>query len=111
MSISIDVRIDLSGLEGKFDGQAVEDAQQLLAERIMQHCKPLVPKDVGHLRDSGSIGEGGKTIQWTEEYAKYVYNFGENVNYSTEGTCGHWFEKAKQEHLSDWEETVKRCFR
>lgn len=110
MSISIDVTIDLSGLEGKFDGQAVEDAQQLLAERIMQHCKPLVPKDTGALRGSGSIGEGGKTVEWTVDYAKYVYNF-MNVNYTTSGTCGHWFEKAKQEHLQDWEKTVARCFK
>lgn len=109
MSVSIDVTIDLSALEGKFDKQAAVNAQKLLAERIEQDCFELVPKKVGHLRDSRDIGDEGEYVAWTEEYAKYVYNM-EDANWTTTGTCGHWFEAAKSQHLHDWETVVKEAF-
>ena len=109
MSVNIDVTIDLSALEGKFDKQAAVNAQQLLAERIQQDCYELVPKDTGALRESRSISDTGDEIAWTEEYAQYVYNM-TDANWTTAGTCGHWFEAAKSQHLHDWETVVMEAF-
>lgn len=106
MSLKIDVTLDLSGIERKLSDEGIGNAQQLLAERIMQHCKPLVPKDTGALRESCSVGDSGKEIAWTVNYAQYVYNM-EGVNWTTSGTCGHWFEAAKSQHLSDWVKVVE----
>lgn len=110
MSLNIDVQIDLSGLERKVSVEGMENAQQLLAERIQQHCKPLVPKDTGDLRESCTIGDSGKEIAWTVDYAQHVYNM-DGVNFTTSGTCGHWFEAAKAAHLNDWVKVVERALK
>lgn len=109
MSINIDITIDISRLEHATTEQ-MENAQQLLAERVMQNCKSFVPKDTGALRKSASIGESGKTVEWTVDYAQYVYNF-EDVSFTTAGTCGHWFERAKQQYLKKWVALVRRAFK
>ncbi len=108
MSVKIDVTLDLSALDRVASPESVDAAQQLLAERILQHCKPLVPKDTGALRESCSVGDSGKEIAWTVEYAQYVYNM-EDVNWTTSGTCGHWFEAAKSQHLDDWKQVVEEA--
>lgn len=110
MNININVDIDLSGLERRVSVESINNAQQLLAERIQQHCKPLVPKDTGALRESCTIGDSGKEIAWTVDYAQYVYNM-DSANFTTSGTCGHWFEAAKAAHLNDWVKVVERALK
>lgn len=108
MGITIDFHMDISGIEKKFTEQGLSNARMLLCERIQQHCEPLVPKDTGALRMSRSTGSDYKEIKWDTEYAQYVYNFGD-VHFTTPGTCGHWFEVAKQEHLGDWQQVVREA--
>ena len=33
-----------------------------------------------------------------------------DANWTTPGTCGHWFEAAKSQHRHDWETVVKEAF-
>lgn len=106
---SIDCKIDLKGLEGKFTEEGLDNARMLLCERIHQHCEPIVPKDTGALRMSRTTGASHDELGWNCEYARAVYNMTDKAKYTTPDTSGHWFEKAKQSKLQDWKQVVKEA--
>lgn len=116
----------------------LKEAQKLLNEQVVADCDPLIPFQQGALRNSVNYPQGiyGGEIEYNTPYAHYQYEgivYGPNIpirdvqgnitgwysppkknptgrplQYHTEGTGDHWFEKAKEQHKDDWVRLVKR---
>lgn len=122
---SIDISIDTSRLD-----KNIGEAQKLLNMQIVADCDPLIPFQQGALRNSVNYPQGinGGEIEWSTPYAHYQYEgelylaengsswakkyekkypAGEPLSYHTEGTGGHWFETAKEQHKEEWIKLVK----
>ncbi|MGI6125866.1 MAG: minor capsid protein [Planifilum sp.] len=101
--MTVNVSIDLSGIERKLGGGNIRTAQRVLTERVMSDCTPFVPMDTGDLRGSAFMSSDD-TIAYPERYAGYVY--GHDRNWRIQGTTGHWLDAAEAEHLGEWENAV-----
>lgn len=116
----------------------LKEAQKLLNEQVVADCDPLIPFQQGALRNSVNYPEGiyGGEIEYNTPYAHYQYEgivYGPNIpirdaqgnitgwysppkknptgrplQYHTEGTGDHFFEKAKEQHKQEWIDLVKR---
>ena len=116
----------------------MKEAQKLLNMQVVADCDPLIPFQQGALRNSVNYPQGiyGGEIEYNTPYAHYMYEgevYGPNIpirdaggnitgwfsppkkhptgrplQYHTEGTGDHWFEKAKEQHGDDWVRLVKR---
>lgn len=116
----------------------LKEAQKLLNMQVVADCDPLIPFQQGALRNSVNYPQGiyGGEIEYNTPYAHYMYEgevYGPNIpirdaggnitgwfsppkkhptgrplQYHTEGTGDHWFEKAKEQHGDDWVRLVKR---
>lgn len=115
----------------------LKKAQMKLNMQIVADCEPYVPFRQGALRGSVRypLGITGGKIEYNTTYAHYLYQgevYGPNIpqrdaegnivgwfsppkksptgrrlQYHTPGTSDHWFDRAKQEHLSEWIQLVK----
>lgn len=116
----------------------LEKAQMKLNMQVVADCEPYVPFRNGALRSSVRYPQGitGGEIEYNTPYAHYMYMgevYGPNIpikdaqgnitgwisppkksptgkrlQYHTKDTSDHWFEEAKQKHLPDWINLVKR---
>lgn len=98
--IEVTVATDLSGLERVLGGQAVEAAQALLVQTVLDDCTRYVPVREGYLQGNTETGED--EVRWTEEYAHHVYNLDHVISANNPDGCPQWFEYAKGLHLRDW---------
>lgn len=130
------VRIDLGTLD--LIEKNSKEAQKRLNMQVVADMEPLVPFRQGALRGSVRYPDGiyGTYIEYATPYARYMY-FGkvmkpnipikdlegnvvgwwsppnkylsnQDIVYHTPGTQALWFEEAKAQHLSEWEELVKK---
>ena len=130
---NVDIKIDTSRIEGN-----IKEAQKLLNMQIVADCEPLIPFQQGGLRNSVNYPHGiyGGEIGWNTPYAHYQYigevygpnipmydrggnltgffsppkknPTGRKIEYHTDGTGDHWFDKAKEQHKDEWVDLVKR---
>lgn len=100
--MAAEVEIDLGDFDALLGSAAMEAAQDEMSHHWRDLMEPHVPKETGALRENVTVD--GQEITYTEDYAVYVYNMDENVNWSTGGTGPHWNESAKAESLGDLEE-------
>lgn len=107
----ISVRAHLDGIENLFKNSNKERVNKELCERVLTDSSKFVPVDTTTLYQSGRV-DGTDMVVWDTSYAKTVYNMDDGgTNWTSPNTLGtephsHWFEKAKQEHLKDWEKCV-----
>ncbi len=97
------VEVDLSGIEGFLSGKGLESARELFADQVKNAMEEYVPLRTGALRDSAVAS--GEEIDYTVDYAPYVYEMPEGANWTTEGTSGHWDERVAAEkgnELCEW---------
>lgn len=116
----------------------IREAQKFLNMQVVADCDPLIPFRQGALRNSVNYPQGihGGEIEYNTPYAHYMYEgevYGPNIpirdstgnvtgwysppsksptgrklQYHTDGTVDHWFEKAKEQHKQEWIDLVKR---
>lgn len=112
-------------------------AQRALNEQIVKDSDPYIPRQSGALHSHVSFPHGayGDEIKYYAPYAHYMYEgevYGPNIpikdgagniigwrspphkyptgrklQYHTEGTGDHWFERAKAQNLSEWIKIVQ----
>lgn len=130
---NVHIKLDTDHLNNK-----IKAAQIALNMQIVADSEPYVPFRQGALRSSVRYPKDidGGEIEYNTPYAHYLYTgevYGPNIpikdaqgniigwrsppkksptgrrlQYHTEGTSDHWFDRAKQEHLNDWIDLVKR---
>lgn len=130
---NVHIKLDTDHLSNK-----IKAAQIALNMQIVADSEPYVPFRQGALRSSVRYPQGidGGEIEYNTPYAHYLYTgevYGPNIpikdaqgniigwrsppkksptgrrlQYHTKGTSDHWFDRAKQEHLNDWVDLVKR---
>lgn len=101
---TVSADVELTGLDRAFSQESIDRIQKMLAMMVGADCQPIVPKETGTLR--GTMRVTKDDVSWNTPYAEYVYNFGD-VNYTTPGTSGDWFEVAANRRFDDWCEFVK----
>ncbi len=122
--------------EFHFDGEILSEkltkAQNDLNNQIIADTVNYVPFSQGILSNSVHV-ENDDEIVWNTPYARFLYMgklmvdergstyarkggrkhvIDKNLNYSQEAHSkagSHWFERAMDEHLDDWVETVKEA--
>lgn len=103
-------------------------AQNLLDQSVLNDMMEYMPFQQGALRVATHIIEPG-LIATNTPYAHYQYEgelylaangsswahkgekkypSGQPLNYHTQGTGDHWFDRAKQKHGKEWVNLVKR---
>ncbi|MQS44245.1 minor capsid protein [Companilactobacillus mishanensis] len=65
--MAMSINVDLSGLNNF--GSRLEAGQREVARHALAEMDEFVPRDKGHLRDSGIIVNRGKTIRYKMPYA------------------------------------------
>ena len=106
----------------------VRRAQDLLDQQVLNDMVPYMPLQQGAMVSATQIIEPG-LISTNTPYAHYQYegelyltedghswaNKGEKkyptgtpLQYHTAGTGDHWFERAKEEHVEQWLDLVRR---
>lgn len=130
---NVHIKLDTDHLSNR-----IKAAQIALNMQIVADSEPYVPFRQGALRSSVRYPQGidGGEIEYNTPYAHYLYTgevYGPNIpikdaqgniigwrsppkksptgrrlQYHTKGTSDHWFDRAKQEHLNDWVDLVKR---
>lgn len=66
-----------------------------------------VPKKVGTLRQSARINKSSGTISWNTPYARRRY-YESGLKFTTPNTGERWDVRSKANHISAWENVVKR---
>lgn len=130
---NVHIKLDTKRIDGN-----LKEAQMKLNMQIVADSTPYVPFRQGALRSSVRYPQGitGGEIEYNTPYAHYLYEgtvYSPNIpikdaqgnitgwfspphktptdrklQYHTPGTSDHWFNRAKQEKLSDWVKLVKR---
>ncbi len=101
------LQVDLSGIEGFLSGKGLESARELFANQVKDAMEEYVPMRTGALRDSAAAS--GDEIDYTVDYAPYVYEMPDGTNWTTEGTSGRWDERVageKADDLAAWLEKI-----
>ena len=103
-------------VSSEFDKEKIlsrmKEAQYKLDETVLKDSNRYAPEVTGQLKGTGqgasSIGEGivaWQLVQVPRLYYNPQYNFTKDVNPNAGGL---WFEVAKQKHISEWIELVKK---
>lgn len=123
---NVGIRLDTSRLD-----KNIREAQKKLNEQVAADCDSFIPFQQGALRNSLRYPEGiyGGVIVWNTPYAHYQYEgelyltedgrsiahkherkfpTGIPLTQHTPGTSDHWFERAKEQNLSQWVDLVKQ---
>lgn len=120
-----DVRINLSTDRIERD---LSNAQDRLDMQVLADSNLYIPFQQGALKGSGAVIERG-LIEWNVPYAHYQYMgelyltedgrswahkgeqkypTGRDLQYHSPNTGAFWFEEAKDNHLKNWVDIVKR---
>lgn len=100
--MSFSVRTDLSPLKSMVAGDKMRATRRLLASHIMEDCDRYVPVRTGALHDNRLVSDDGTRLEWSVNYARYVYDMPENTNWTKPGSHPQWVEYAKSRHYSEW---------
>lgn len=133
---NLSIKVDTSRLD-----VLIPKAQRVLDMSILNDCTPYVPFSQGFLRSSGHIADAGliewsapyahyqyEGVQYidpllgvsgvyTEGYGWWSHKGVQKLptdrplHYQEPSATDHWFETAKQNHMQDWENAVKRVFK
>lgn len=113
--MGVNVKVDLSGLDRKLGGQALQRAQYVLANQAMADMDQFVPYKQGHLAGSAHISDNKQTIIYDVPYAKAQFygmiNGSPVVNYTTSEhpqATKRWDLKAKSLYGDAWANKVKK---
>lgn len=73
-----------------------------IARQTLDMTSPIIPKDTGRLRtssNSGGVrgGNGDYYIGSYTDYATYVWNMNDSVNWSEPGTHSQWYTRTLKE--------------
>lgn len=135
--MELTANVTSSSFEIKIDGSrnlaAIEKAQAVLDNMVLQDCNALIPFDTGVLQGSGINGTviGQGEVCWPVPYAHFVYQGDAMVGVDSKSAWAkrgepkeyngkklefkqgepEWFEAAKQQHGKDWIEKVKEVVR
>lgn len=121
----VGIKIDTSRLD-----RNILEAQRKLDTTVLNDMLPYVPSRSGFLRGSGQISPCGGEIVFGAVYSHYIYvgelylaangsswakkyeqkfPTGKPLDLSsTPGAEKEFFEAAKRDHLTEWEEVVKK---
>jgi hypothetical protein len=119
-------------LTGSVLAKKLNKAREDLNDQIMLDCKDYVPFNQSILSNSVHT-ENGDEIVWNGPYARFLYMgklmlddrgsawalpntqkhvVDKDLTYSKEGHSkagAHWFERAKEDYLDTWIETVRKA--
>lgn len=109
---SIKVDVDLSNTKADLKGK-MKRGQYALANQALTDMNRIVPKKATDLRNSGTLGIDGKTVNWNTVYARAQF-YGTNgkakfKNYTTPGTGARWDLRAEIKHGKQWAKIVGRA--
>ena len=122
MSITIRATVNISptGVAAKIN-RTVAKAMPEITNDICEDCNFYAPHRSGNLRSVANIrknvSDDGATIEWTVNYAPYVYKgvtkYGRRLRYTRDPHLNpnaqeEWCKKAKQMHLVDWRKMLER---
>lgn len=116
----VSVTLDRAHLAARFN-RGKEHCGPILAQQILDDCRPFTPHDQGTLEDSGRVEKVDEdyAATWNTVYAAYQY-YGcwpdgshvitqHNTSVNARATT-QWAEAAKEEHGSDWAIVAQREF-
>ena len=99
----LNVRVRREALDLIGDFRRMKRAgQRALANQVLADCTPYVPLLNGDLRNSGTVGVDGKTVNWNTPYARRQY-YNVTAKFSTAGTGAFWDMRAKAAHGASWQ--------
>lgn len=114
MPIEFSFRFDPGSIPDKLD-RAGKDGQHALDQQVLKDSNSFAPEDEGTLIESAirSSEPGSGKIIWDTPYARRLYynpgyNFSKDKNPRAQGL---WFEAAKAQHGSEWEQVVADAYR
>lgn len=99
------IKVDLSGIEERFDEGALRAKQAAFAQRVGFDMNKRCPVDEGTLRDSMPVSsdfENGQII-WNTPYAKHVLNADSVRTVKNPNACPQWPEAVKAERMGEWQ--------
>ena len=111
MGASVNVKVDLKGLEKKCSPEAVRRGQIAMTDQMLLDMNKFVPMRSGKLRESGHARVD--TLTWSTKYARIrFYNRRLKLFFSEKdellakkpkpGTGPRWDRKAAAKHKKDW---------
>lgn len=103
---SINVKVNLGGIEKKISPGRFQRVQSALANQVMMHSERFVPKNEGSLRNYASVISNNK-IHYSVPYAHYQY-VNHFSHYTTPGTGSAWDKAAKAKYLPNWRALVAK---
>ena len=124
MSITIRPRININtaGVSLKIN-RAVQNALLIIANDIRKDCNRYAPHRRGTLISQSNVmayADSSSTakIRWGVPYASYVYKgiskSGKPLRYTkypNANAQAKWCEKAKREHLSEWQKAAEKAIK
>lgn len=103
--MSFQTHINVDGLLKRI---AKADAAKLqFASKVLQDSNKYVPVRTGALQGSGHV-EPPSRVVWGSNYAVYVYNMDHVISAGNPQGEPQWFEVAKAEKISDWQDFAKK---
>ena len=86
-------------------------AKMNLAPKVAKDIEQFVPYDTGNLNSSVKISATGESIEYTADYAEYVYNMPPSNNFKTDvhaNATSHWSDVAATFYKDFWYDEFKR---
>lgn len=86
-------------------------AKMNLAPKVAKDIEQFVPYDTGNLNSSVKIPATGESIEYTADYAEYVYNMPQSNNFKTDvhaNATSHWSDVATMFYKDFWYDEFKR---
>lgn len=105
----IKLQYDINEILEKRGLEARGRVQQYIDTKVLEFCKPLVPKDNGDLIESGIINTqiGSGLVRYRTPYARRWYYMPAYFQEAPE-RGNYWFERMKVRHLNDILNGAKR---
>lgn len=106
------IEVNLDGVMRKLSDTNMDRGKYALANQMLSDMNQYVPMQDNPLRESGQVSSDNESITWNTLYARaqfygYVGKGYPITNYTTPGTGPRWDEKAKGNHMKDWERAFK----
>ena len=99
------IKVDLSGIEERFDEGQLRAKQAAFAQRVGFDMNKRCPVDEGTLRDSMPVSsdfENGQIV-WNTPYAKHVLNADSVRTVKNPNAIPQWPEAVKAERMGEWQ--------
>ena len=86
-------------------------AKMNLAPKMVKDIEQFVPYDTGNLNSSVKVRGDGSAIEYTADYAEYVYNMPQSNNFKTDvhaNATSQWGDVATSLYKDLWYDEFKR---